>query len=185
MWWREREQEEPSLYNQILQIEARIAKLVAHQTRITSPVDARRVGELVAEMIRVQDDVETHLRVMRRQREEWVERYEGDRLMRSLGRTRESCKRNRLKKRTGNEWNRRWRLKSSNSVASRPRTAAETRGGVVMTSMINCIGVVLIIAGIGTFLYMMFSDVFDVFDGWFNPAVILSFLALGSGSVLF
>lgn len=40
---------------------------------------------------------------------------------------------------------------------------------------------VLIIAGVGTFIYMIFSDVFDMFDGWFNPAVILSFLALGAG----
>lgn len=40
---------------------------------------------------------------------------------------------------------------------------------------------VLIIAGIGTFIYMLFSDAFEMFDGWFNPAVILSFLALGSG----
>lgn len=50
-----------------------------------------------------------------------------------------------------------------------------------MTSIDQLYWWVLIIAGIGTFLYMMFSDVFDVFDGWFNPAVILSFLALGSG----
>lgn len=89
MWWREREQEEPSLYNQILQIEARIAKLVAHQTRLRRLLMQDASEKLVAEMIRVQDDVETHLRVMRRQREEWVERYEGDRLMRSLGRTRD------------------------------------------------------------------------------------------------
>ena len=40
---------------------------------------------------------------------------------------------------------------------------------------------VLIIAGFGTFIYMLFSDVFDMFDGWFNPAVILSFLSLGAG----
>ena len=40
---------------------------------------------------------------------------------------------------------------------------------------------VLIIAGIGTFIYMLFADAFDMFDGWFNPAVILSFLALGAG----
>lgn len=89
MWWREREQEEPSLYNQILQIEARIAKLVAHQTRLRRLLMQDASETLVAEMIRVQDDVEAHLRVMRRQREEWVERYEGDRLMRSLGRTRD------------------------------------------------------------------------------------------------
>lgn len=89
MWWREREQEEPSLYNQILQIEARIAKLVAHQTRLRRLLMQDASETLVAEMIRVQDDVETHLRVMRRQREEWVERYEGDRLMRSLGRMRD------------------------------------------------------------------------------------------------
>ena len=50
-----------------------------------------------------------------------------------------------------------------------------------MTSIDQLYWWVLIIAGSGTFLYMMFSDVFDVFDGWFNPAVILSFLALGSG----
>lgn len=89
MWWREREQEEPSLYNQILQIEARIAKLVAHQTRLRRLLMQDASETLVAEMIRVQDDVEAHLRVMRRQREEWVERYESDRLMRSLGRTRD------------------------------------------------------------------------------------------------
>lgn len=40
---------------------------------------------------------------------------------------------------------------------------------------------VLIIAGLGTFLYMLFSDAFNFFEGWFNPAVILSFLALGAG----
>ena len=40
---------------------------------------------------------------------------------------------------------------------------------------------VLIIAGLGTFVYMMFSDAFEMFEGWFNPAVILSFLALGAG----
>lgn len=40
---------------------------------------------------------------------------------------------------------------------------------------------VLIIAGLGTFVYMLFSDAFDMFEGWFNPAVILSFLALGAG----
>ena len=36
---------------------------------------------------------------------------------------------------------------------------------------------VLIIAGLGTFIYMMFSDAFDLFEGWLNPALILNALA--------
>ena len=92
VWWRDDgSQDELELaYKHILGLEARIAKLVAHQVRVRRLLMQESSEEMMERVTDVQREVEHYLRLLRMERQEKVDRYERMRIERSLGQVRHS-----------------------------------------------------------------------------------------------
>ena len=93
MWWRDdtNPDEREILYKHILELEARIAKLVAHQVRVRRLLMQDSSEEVTEQVVQVQKEVDYYLRMMRLERQEEAERYNRLRLEHSIGRVRESA----------------------------------------------------------------------------------------------
>lgn len=91
MWWRDDTQrdEVEELYKHILELEARIAKLVAHQVRVRRLLMQDSSEGVTDQVVQVQKEVEYFLNRMRLERQELVELYNRRRIERSIGRVRE------------------------------------------------------------------------------------------------
>ncbi|WP_321284897.1 hypothetical protein [Exiguobacterium profundum] len=91
MWWRDDTQrdEVEELYKHILELEARIAKLVAHQVRVRRLLMQDSSDGVTDQVVQVQKEVEYFLNRMRLERQELVDIYNRRRIERSIGRVRE------------------------------------------------------------------------------------------------
>lgn len=91
MWWRDDTQrdEVEELYEHILELEARIAKLVAHQVRVRRLLMQDSSEGVTDQVVQVQKEVEYFLNRMRLERQELVDIYNRRRIERSIGRVRE------------------------------------------------------------------------------------------------
>ncbi|MGI1821854.1 hypothetical protein ACRPK6_06635 [Exiguobacterium sp. TRN 1102] len=91
MWWRDDTQQDEveELYKHILELEARIAKLVAHQVRVRRLLMQDSSEGVTDQVVQVQKEVEYFLNRMRLERQELVELYNRRRIERSIGRVRE------------------------------------------------------------------------------------------------
>ncbi|WP_214734599.1 hypothetical protein [Exiguobacterium sp. s154] len=91
MWWRDDTQrdEVEELYKHILELEARIAKLVAHQVRVRRLLMQDSSEGVTDQVVQVQKEVEYFLNRMRIERQELVDLYNRRRIERSIGRVRE------------------------------------------------------------------------------------------------
>ncbi|WP_215142511.1 hypothetical protein [Exiguobacterium qingdaonense] len=103
MWWRDDTQQDEveKLYKHILELEARIAKLVAHQVRVRRLLMQDSSEEVTDQIIQVQKEVDYFLNRMRLEREELVELYNRRRIEQSIGRVRET---NDLRTSSLSEW---------------------------------------------------------------------------------
>ncbi|WP_214699098.1 MULTISPECIES: hypothetical protein [unclassified Exiguobacterium] len=92
MWWRDdtHQDEVEELYKHILELEARIAKLVAHQVRVRRLLMQDSSDDVTEQVIQVQKEVEYFLNMMRLERQELVDLYNRRRIERSIGRAREA-----------------------------------------------------------------------------------------------
>ncbi|WP_290770516.1 MULTISPECIES: hypothetical protein [Exiguobacterium] len=90
MWWRDdtRRDEVEELYKHILELEARIAKLVAHQVRVRRLLMQDSSEGVTDQVVQVQKEVEYFLNRMRLERQELVDLYNRRRIERSIGRVR-------------------------------------------------------------------------------------------------
>lgn len=90
MWWHDdTDQDEMDIrYQHILELEARIARLVAHQVRVRRLLMQECSMDVEERIIQVQKEVDYYLRLMRQERQEEVDQYERLRIERSLGQTR-------------------------------------------------------------------------------------------------
>lgn len=91
MWWRDDTQrdEVEELYKHILELESRIAKLVAHQVRVRRLLMQDSSEGVTDQVVQVQKEVEYFLNRMRLERQEFVDIYNRRRIERSIGRVRE------------------------------------------------------------------------------------------------
>ncbi|MBR3217538.1 MAG: hypothetical protein IKF69_14165 [Exiguobacterium sp.] len=91
MWWRDDTQQDEveELYKHILELEARIAKLVAHQVRVRRLLMQDSSEGVTDQVVQVQKEVEYFLNRMRLERQELVDLYNRRRIERSIGRVRE------------------------------------------------------------------------------------------------
>ena len=91
MWWRDDTQQDEveELYKYILELEARIAKLVAHQVRVRRLLMQDSSEGVTDQVVQVQKEVEYFLNRMRIERQELVDLYNRRRIERSIGRVRE------------------------------------------------------------------------------------------------
>ena len=91
MWWRDDTQQDEveELYKYILELEARIAKLVAHQVRVRRLLMQDSSEGVTDQVVQVQKEVEYFLNRMRLERQELVDLYNRRRIERSIGRVRE------------------------------------------------------------------------------------------------
>ncbi|WP_074036557.1 hypothetical protein [Exiguobacterium profundum] len=91
MWWRDDTQrdEVEELYKHILELEARIAKLVAHQVRVRRLLMQDSSEGVTDQVVQVQKEVEYFLNRIRLERQEFVDIYNRRRIERSIGRVRE------------------------------------------------------------------------------------------------
>ncbi|MCV9899651.1 MULTISPECIES: hypothetical protein [unclassified Exiguobacterium] len=91
MWWRDDTQrdEVEELYKHILELESRIAKLVAHQVRVRRLLMQDSSEGVTDQVVQVQKEVEYFLNRMRLERQELVDIYNRRRIERSIGRVRE------------------------------------------------------------------------------------------------
>lgn len=91
MWWRDDTQQDEveELYKHILELEARIAKLVAHQVRVRRLLMQDSSEGVTDQVVQVQKEVEYFLNRMRIERQELVDLYNRRRIERSIGRVRE------------------------------------------------------------------------------------------------
>lgn len=91
MWWRDDTQQDEveELYKHILELEARIAKLVAHQVRVRRLLMKDSSEGVTDQVVQVQKEVEYFLNRMRLERQELVDLYNRRRIERSIGRVRE------------------------------------------------------------------------------------------------
>lgn len=92
MWWRDDtdEDEAESLYKHILELEARIAKLIAHQVRVRRLLMQESSEAATEQIIALQAEVDHYLSLLRQERMEAVDRYDRLRLEQTLGRVRQS-----------------------------------------------------------------------------------------------
>lgn len=92
MWWRDDtdEDEAESLYKHILELEARIAKLIAHQVRVRRLLMQDSSEAATEQIIALQAEVDHYLSLLRQERMEAVDRYDRLRLEQTLGRVRQS-----------------------------------------------------------------------------------------------
>ncbi|WP_215112934.1 hypothetical protein [Exiguobacterium sp. s63] len=92
MWWRDdtHQDEIEELYKHILELEERIAKLVAHQVRVRRLLMQESSEDVTNQIVQVQKEVEYFLKTMRLERQELVDIYNRRRIERSIGRTREA-----------------------------------------------------------------------------------------------
>ncbi|MFL9649519.1 hypothetical protein [Exiguobacterium sp. s26] len=92
MWWRDDtdEDEAESLYKHILELEARIAKLIAHQVRVRRLLMQESSETATEQIIALQAEVDHYLSLLRQERMEAVDRYDRLRLEQTLGRVRQS-----------------------------------------------------------------------------------------------
>lgn len=92
MWWRDDtdEDEAESLYKHILELEARIAKLIAHQVRVRRLLMQESSEAATEQIIALQAEVDYYLSLLRQERMEAVDRYDRLRLEQTLGRVRQS-----------------------------------------------------------------------------------------------
>lgn len=92
MWWRDDtdEDEAESLYKHILELEARIAKLIAHQVRVRRLLMQESSEAATEQIIALQAEVDHYLSLLRQERMEVVDRYDRLRLEQTLGRVRQS-----------------------------------------------------------------------------------------------
>lgn len=92
MWWREEtdEDEAETLYKHILELEARIAKLIAHQVRVRRLLMQESSEAATEQIIALQSEVDHYLSLLRQERMEAVDHYNRLRLEKSLGRVRQS-----------------------------------------------------------------------------------------------
>lgn len=91
MWWRDDTQQDEveELYKHILELEARIAKLVAHQVRVRRLLMQDSSEDVTGQVVQVQKEVEYFLNRMRLERQELVDLYNRRRIERFIGRVRE------------------------------------------------------------------------------------------------
>lgn len=91
MWWRDDtdEDEAESLYKHILELEARIAKLIAHQVRVRRLLMQDSSEAATEQIIALQAEVDHYLSLLRQERMEAVDRYDRLRLEQTLGRVRQ------------------------------------------------------------------------------------------------
>lgn len=91
MWWRDDTQQDEveELYKHILELEARIAKLVAHQVRVRRLLMQDSSEGVTGQVVQVQKEVEYFLNRMRLERQELVDLYNQRRIERFIGRVRE------------------------------------------------------------------------------------------------
>lgn len=87
MWWRDdtEQDEAESLYKHILELETRIAKLVAHQVRVRRLLMQESSEAAAEQIITLQEEVDHYLNLLRSERAEEVERYNRLRLEKTLG----------------------------------------------------------------------------------------------------
>ncbi len=92
VWWRDdtHQDEIEELYKHILELEERIAKLVAHQVRVRRLLMQESSEDVTNQIVQVQKEVEYFLKTMRLERQELVDIYNRRRIERSIGRTREA-----------------------------------------------------------------------------------------------
>lgn len=92
MWWRDDtdEDEAESLYKHILELEARIAKLIAHQVRVRRLLMQESSETATEQIIALQAEVDHYLSLLRQERMEAVDRYDRLRLEQTFGRVRQS-----------------------------------------------------------------------------------------------
>ncbi|WP_251125838.1 MULTISPECIES: hypothetical protein [unclassified Exiguobacterium] len=92
VWWRDdtHQDEIEELYKHILELEERIAKLVAHQVRVRRLLMQDSSEDVTNQIVQVQKEVEYFLKTMRLERQELVDIYNRRRIERSIGRTREA-----------------------------------------------------------------------------------------------
>lgn len=92
MWWRDDadEDEAESLYKHILELEARIAKLIAHQVRVRRLLMQEASEAATEQIIALQGEVDHYLSLLRQERMEAVDRYDRLRLEQTLGKVRQS-----------------------------------------------------------------------------------------------
>lgn len=92
VWWRDdtHQDEVEELYKHILELEERIAKLVAHQVRVRRLLMQDSSEDVTNQIVQVQKEVEYFLKTMRLERQELVDIYNRRRIERSIGRTREA-----------------------------------------------------------------------------------------------
>jgi len=90
MWWRDdtEQDEAESLYKQILELESRIAKLVAHQVRVRRLLMQESSETTAEQIITLQAEVNHYLTLLRQERVEAVVRYDRLRFEQTLGRVR-------------------------------------------------------------------------------------------------
>ncbi len=92
MWWREdtEQGEAEFLYKQILELESRIAKLVAHQVRVRRLLMQESSEATTEQIITLQAEVDHYLTLLRQERVEAVDRYDRLTFEKTLGRVRQS-----------------------------------------------------------------------------------------------